>query len=78
MFDRNSGEWRLWGGGRWLVGAQNSVPSAAVEKQWSLAAIGFHGTLLSEFINFFFKLLIGFYLVNLVAMLKFVNVSLMW
>ena len=27
------------GGGRWLVGAQNSVPLAAVQKQLSLAAI---------------------------------------
>ena len=35
------------GGGRWLVGGQNSVPSAAVKK-WFLAAIGFHGTLLSS------------------------------
>ena len=34
------------GGGRWLVGAQNSVPSEAVKKQHSLAAIGFHETLL--------------------------------
>ena len=44
----NSGELRFGVGGRWLVGAQNSVPSAAVEKQWSLAlaAIGFHRTLL--------------------------------
>ena len=34
------------------MGAQNSVLSAAVKKQWSLEAIGFHGTLLFEFINF--------------------------
>ena len=60
MFDRNSGEWGLGGGGRWLVEAQNSVPSAAVEKQRFLAAIGFHGTLLSSSIFFWFKLLIGF------------------
>ena len=33
FFYRNSGKWRLGGGGRWLVGAQNSVPSAAVKKQ---------------------------------------------
>ena len=32
--------------GRWSVGAQNAVPSAAVQKQQSLAAIGNHGTLL--------------------------------
>ena len=32
----------------------------------------------SEFISFFFKLLIGFNLVNLAAMLKFINISLMW
>ena len=30
------------------MGAQNSVPSTAVEKQQSLAAIGFHGTLLQS------------------------------
>ena len=36
------------GGGRWLVGAQNFVPSAAVKKQWSLAAIGYHGPLLQS------------------------------
>ena len=42
----------MWGGGggggggwRWLMGAQNFVPSAALLKQQSLAAIGFHGTL---------------------------------
>ena len=47
FFYRNSGEWRLGGGGgRGLMGAQNSAPSAAVKKQWSLAAIVFHGTLL--------------------------------
>ena len=38
-------EWRLGGEGRWLVGAQKSVPSEAVKKGF-LAAIGFHGTLL--------------------------------
>ena len=38
----------LGGGGRWLVGALNSEPSAAVKKQWSLAAIVFHGTLLQS------------------------------
>ena len=53
-----------WGrGGRWLVGAQNSVPSAAVWKQQSLTVVRFHGTL-----NFFFELLIGFFFpVNLVV-----------
>ena len=45
LFYRNSHEGRLGGGGGWLVGAQNPVPSAAVKKQWSLAAIGFHRTL---------------------------------
>ena len=34
----------MGGGGE--EGSQNSVPSAAVEKQQSIAAIGFHGTLL--------------------------------
>ena len=33
------------GGGRWLVGGQNSVPPAAVKKKWSLAALECHGTL---------------------------------
>ena len=44
------------------MGAQNSVFSAADEKQWSLAlaAIGFHRTMLQSSI-FFFKLLIGFF-----------------
>ena len=36
------------GGGRRLLGALNSVPSAAVKKQWSLAAILFHGTQLQS------------------------------
>ena len=32
---KNSGEWRLGGGGgwAWLVGTQNSVPSVALPKQ---------------------------------------------
>ena len=57
-----SGGWG-GGGGRWLVGAQNSIPSAAVKKQQSLAAVSWNTT--SEFIYFFFKLQIGFYLINL-------------
>ena len=43
------------------MGAQNSVLSAAVKKQRSLEAIGFHGTLLQSSTIFFFKMLIGFY-----------------
>ena len=43
MLYRNSGEWG-WGLG-WLVGAQNSLPLAALTKQQSFAAIGFLGTL---------------------------------
>ena len=42
-----------WGEGYWLVGGQNSVPPAAVKKKWSLAAIGFHGTLFQSS-SFFF------------------------
>ena len=30
------------------MGAQNSVPSAAVEKQQSRVLVGFHGTLLQS------------------------------
>ena len=60
------------------MGAQNSVPSAAVQKQQSFAAIGFHGTLLQSSSFFYFKLLIGFYLVNLAGHVKMINVSLMW
>ena len=43
------------GGGRGgLVGAQNSVPSAALPKQQSLVAIGFHGTQFLSSIFFWF------------------------
>ena len=35
----------LGGGGGGEVGAQDSVPTAALPKQQSHAAIGFHGTL---------------------------------
>ena len=58
------------GGGKWSVAAHNSVPPAAVQKHQSLAAIGFHGTPLQSSSIFFFKLLIGFYLVNLVGHVK--------
>ena len=45
------------------MGVQNSVPSAALPKLQSLAAIGSHGKLfLSSF--YFLNLLICFYLVN--------------
>ena len=50
------------GGGRGV--AENAVPSAALPKQQSLAAIGFHGTCSTIFI-FPWKMLIGFYFVNL-------------
>ena len=33
LFYRNSNEWSLGGGGKWLVGAQNSAPSAAAKKK---------------------------------------------
>ena len=46
-------EVRGGGGGRWLVGTQNSVPSAAVKKQWSLTVIGFHRTQLQSSSIFF-------------------------
>ena len=38
-----SGDWGGGGGGGGEVGVQNSVPSAALPKQQSLAAIGFMG-----------------------------------
>ena len=49
------------------MGAENSVPPAALPKQQSLAAIGFHGTLFLRSTNFILplKMLIGFYPVNL-------------
>ena len=46
------------------MGAQNSVLSAADQKQQSLAAIGFHGTLLQSSTFFKLKLLIDLYVVN--------------
>ena len=52
------------------MGAQNSVPSAAVEKQWSLAAIGFHRTLLQSSSTFFKIADRFFFLVNLVGHVK--------
>ena len=36
----------LGAGGKWLVGAQNSVPVAGVREAASHAEIGFHGTVL--------------------------------
>ena len=58
------------------MGAENSVPSAALPKQQSLAAIGFHGTLFLSSTNFIFplKMLIGFYLINLAGNVKIINV----
>ena len=61
------------GGGGWgEVGVQNSVPSAALPNQQSLAAIGFHVPLFLSSTNFILplKLLIGFYLFNLVSNVK--------
>ena len=68
-------EWRLGGGGgggRVEVGAQNSVLSAVLPKQQSLAAIELHGLLYLSSTNFILPLqfLIGFYLVNLVGNVK--------
>ena len=64
---QDCGEWRLGGGG-WSgeVGAQNSLSSAALPNQQSLAAIGFHGPLLLSSTNFILpmKLLIGFFLLT--------------
>ena len=61
-----------WGGGggggkEGEVGAQNSVLSAALPKQQSLEAIGFHGPLFLSSTNFILpmKLLTSFFLVNL-------------
>ena len=52
------------GGGGVEVGVQNSVPSAALEKEQFLAAIGLHGLLFLSSTNFIFplKLLIDFFL----------------
>ena len=60
------------GGG---VGAQNSVSSAALSKQQSLAVIGFHSPLFQSSTNFILplKLLIGFFLVNLAGNVKMIN-----
>ena len=65
-----SGDWGGGGRGRWLVGAQNSIPLAV-----GGAAVPCSNTIswntTSEFIFFFLiKLLIGFYLVNLVGHVK--------
>ena len=48
------------------VGVQNSVPSVALPKQQSHAAIGFHGPLFLNSTNFnlLSKLLIGFFLLT--------------
>ena len=55
------------GGGGGRVGAQVSVPSAALPNLQSLAAIGFHGPLFLSSTNFILpmKLLIGLFLINL-------------
>ena len=42
---------------RWLVGAQNPVPSVAHPKLQSLAAIGFHGTLFLSKTIFSFEII---------------------
>ena len=77
MLYRNSVKWRL---GRGWLGAENSVPSAVLSKQQSLAAIGYHGTPFLSSTNFILPLkrLIGFHLIKLVGMLKCVNISLEW
>ena len=58
--------------GEWEVGAKNSVPSAALPQQQSLAAIEFHGTLIFNSTNFILnsKFLIGFHPVNLAGNVK--------
>ena len=62
------------------MGAQNSVPSAALPKQQSFVAIVFHATLFQSSTNFILplKMLIGFYLVNLAGNVKMIKVSLKW
>ena len=57
------------GGG---LDAENSVPLAVLPKQQSLAAIVFHGTPFLSSTNFILPLkrVIGFYLVNLMGILK--------
>ena len=54
------------GGGGGGMGAQNSVPLAALPKQQSLAAIGFYDLLFLISTNFVlpFNLLIGFFLLT--------------
>ena len=47
------------GGGKWSVGAQNSVSLAALPKKQSLVEIGFHGTLFLSS-TFLLKFLIDF------------------
>ena len=73
MLYKNNGKSKLGGGGGGGGGcAENSVASAALPKQQSLAAIGFHGTPFLSSTNFILplKILIGFYLGNLAGMLK--------
>ena len=78
---QDCGEWRLeGGGGRGEVGAQNSVPTAALPKLQSLAAIGFRGPLFLSSPNCILpmKLLIGFHLANLSVHVKMINTFLKW
>ena len=58
--------------GAGVGGAQNFVPSGALPKQQSPAEIKFHGTLFLSSTNFILplKILIGFYLVNLLGNVK--------
>ena len=51
------------------MGAQNSVPSTALPKQQSLAAIEFHGMSFLSSI-YFLNMLIRFYLINLAGNVK--------
>ena len=61
--------------------AQNSIPSAALPKQQSLAAVGCQGPLFQSSTNFILPLgiVIGFFpSANWLALSKCINVSLKW
>ena len=66
---RNSGKWRLGGGGG-EVGAENSVPSVALPKKQQLNFMEHY-----EFNNFYSPFENAY---NLAGMLKYINVSLEW
>ena len=63
--------------GKVVSGSTEFCTFGSCPETWSLAAIVFHGTLLQSSSIFFFKLLIGFYLVNLADHVEMINISLM-